>query len=130
LLERACPRVEKWRRALLLHWARRYPPNVRSIFSNGAVAGKFSGARHVQDGHPRPGVRVGIKLREPLVRLKVALQVRQVHVEVSACEERLPQRFEGAWLVTAKVVGEDEVQSRSRLRLMIIVPARAVPTAA
>src|SRR5271157_4753429 len=45
-------------------------------------------------------------------------------------QERLAQWSKHAWFTGAELVREDQIQSRSRLRLMFIVPVWAIPTAA
>src|SRR6266581_8114923 len=49
---------------------------------------------------------------------------------VAAREQGVAQRGENARLIAAEVIGEDQVERRARLRLVLIVPARTVPTAA
>jgi hypothetical protein len=44
---------------------------------------------------------------------------------VAARQEAVAQRGEHARLVAAEVVGEDQVQRRAGLRLVLIVPVRA-----
>ena len=105
-------------------------PDVGRVLGDGAVAGELARAGHIQDGLARPGVRVGIQLDQPLVRLQVGLQVRQVHVVVAVRQQRVAQRREDARLIAAEVVGEDQVQRRARLRLVLVVPVRVVPAAA
>ena len=68
--------------------------------------------------------------QQPLVRLEIGLQVRQVHVVVAVRQQRVAQRSEDARLVAAEVVGEDQVQRRAGLRLVVVVPVRVVPAAA
>jgi len=63
------------------------------------------------------------------VRLAIRRKIRQVHVVIAERQERLAQRIEHAWFVTAKVVRENEVQRRSSFGLIFIVPVGAVPGA-
>jgi hypothetical protein len=53
-----------------------------------------------------------------------------VHVVIAVCQQRVAQRSEHSRFVTAEVIVEDEVQSLSRLRLVLIVPIWTVPTSA
>src|SRR5262249_5190292 len=57
-------------------------------------------------------------------------EVREVHVVVAAREQRVAQRCEDARLVAAEVVGEDQIQRRPDLGLVVVVPLRVVPAAA
>ena len=61
------------------------------------------------------------------LRLAVRSEVRQVHVVIAVRQKSIAHRSEDARLVAAEVVGEDEIQSRSRLRLIVVVPVRVVP---
>ena len=45
-------------------------------------------------------------------------------------QKRIAQRREDARLVAAEVIGENQVQRRAGLRLVVIVPLRIVPAAA
>ena len=67
---------------------------------------------------------------ESFLRLDVRGQIRQVHVVIAAGQQRIAQRIEYSRFVAAEVVGENEVQCRPSLRLMIVMPVRAVPGAA
>ena len=51
-------------------------------------------------------------------------------VVVTMCQKRVAQRFEDAGFVAAEVVRKDQVQRRSCLRLVLIVPVWVVPAAA
>src|ERR1700758_3925987 len=62
----------------LRYWAWFDLPNLAGIFSNRAVAGELSGASHIENGFPRPCGLVGVEFADPLVRLKVRLEVCQV----------------------------------------------------
>ena len=67
---------------------------------------------------------------QPLVRLEVGGQVRQMHVVVAMRQQRVAQRSEEAGFVAAEMVGEDQVQRGAGLRLVLVMPVRAVPAAA
>ena len=75
----------------------------------------------------RPRAGVGIECTEPIMRLAVRGQVRQVHVVIALGQERIVQRSKDSRFIPAKVVRENEVQSSSRLRLIFIMPVRVVP---
>ena len=64
------------------------------------------------------------------MRLAVRLQIGQVHVVVAVGQQRVADRLEDARLVAAEVLREDQVQRRAGLRLVLIVPVRAVPAPA
>ena len=70
---------------------------------------------------------IAIQCAEPLLRLDVGRQVRQVHVVIAVRQQRIAQRFEDSRLVAAEVVGENQVQRRASLRLVFVVPVRVVP---
>ena len=106
---------------LLRHRARLRIPDRGRVLGDGAVAGEFSRAGHVEDGLARPAVRVGIQLDQPLVRIQVGLEVRQMHVMVAVRQERVAQGSKDSWLVTAEMVREDEVQRRPRFRIVFVV---------
>ena len=53
-----------------------------------------------------------------------------MHVEVSVSEQRIADRRENARLVPAEIVRENQVQGGTRLRLVLVVPTRIVPTSA
>ena len=61
------------------------------------------------------------------VCIKVRPQVRQVHVEVAIGQQRVEQGGEDTGLVPAEVTREDQVQDRTRLGLVVVMPVRAVP---
>src|SRR5213083_1907807 len=104
-------------------------PDVSRVFGDGAVAGKLPGAGDIKDGLACPSVTVRIQSDQPLVRLEIGLEIRQMHVVVSIRQERVAQRTEDTRLIAAEVIGENQVQGRSRLRLVLIVPVRVVPAA-
>ena len=52
-----------------------------------------------------------------------------MHVVVPVREQRFPQRGEDPSLIAAHLVGEDKVEGRPGLRLVVIVPVRVVPAA-
>ena len=84
--------------ATLGHRARLDVPDAGRVFGDRAVAGELSRAGHIQDRLARPGVRVGIQLDQPLIRLQVRTQIRQVHVVVAVRQQRIAQWGENAWL--------------------------------
>ena len=45
-------------------------------------------------------------------------------------QQRVTQRREDARFMAAEVIGEDQIQRRAGLRLVVIVPVRVVPAAA
>src|SRR4051794_32967015 len=53
------------------HRARFYVPDASRVLGDGTVTGELAGTGHVQDRLARPGLRVGIQLDQPLVRLQV-----------------------------------------------------------
>ena len=67
---------------------------------------------------------------ELFVRLRGRSQVGQVHVEIAVGQERFAQGSEDSRLVPAEVIGEDQIQRRSRFRLVLIVPPGVIPAAA
>src|SRR3954451_6831681 len=112
------------------HWAWFRIPDLGRVLRDGAVAGELAGAGDVHDDLASPLIRVAIQLKQPLVRLKVGRKVRQVHVVVAAGQQGLAQRLEDTRLETAEVVGEDQVERRTGLMLVVVVPVRAVPASA
>ena len=65
-----------------------------------------------------------------LVRVQIRLEVRQMHVVVAVRQKGVPQRLEDARLITAEMVGKNQVQRGARFRLVVIVPLRVVPASA
>src|SRR5262245_39182572 len=76
-------------------------PDGGRVLGDGAVAGELSRAGHIHNGLARPGVRVGVQLDQPPVRVQVGLEVRQVHVVVAVRQERVAQGGKDAGFVTA-----------------------------
>jgi hypothetical protein len=74
---------------------------------------------------PSPSFPIREQLARPPVCLEIGLGVRQGHIVVAARQEAVTQRGEHARLVAAEVVGEDQVQRRTGLRLVLRVPVRA-----
>ena len=76
-----------------------------------------------RSGSPfRPAIRVGVEVVTALVAPRVGREICQVHVVVAVRQQRVPQRREDAGLVLAEMTGEDQVQRRSGLRLVFVVP--------
>ena len=53
-----------------------------------------------------------------------------MHVVIAVRQKSVAYRSEDARFVAAEIVGEDEIQRRSRIRLIVVVPARVVPPVA
>src|SRR5262249_53508441 len=85
-------------------------PDVPRVIGNGPIAGEFTRTGHVQNGFLRPALLVAVEGSHPLVRLAVGLEIGQVPVEVAFRQQGLANRIEDTRLVTAEVVGENEVQ--------------------
>src|ERR1700683_5205249 len=109
------------------YWAWFHLPNLACIFRNRAIALKLSGAGDVQDGFLRPCARIGIERAEPILRLAVRGQVRQIHIVIALIQKHIAQGSEYSWFIEAEVVRENQVQSGARLRLMFIMPVRVIP---
>src|SRR6478736_6869381 len=78
------------------HWSLRNRaclclPDVACIFGNCSIAGEFSGASDIQDRLAGPSRRVGIEIAELLIRLKIRLEIRQMHVVVAVSQKRVAQ---------------------------------------
>jgi hypothetical protein len=58
-------------------------PDLSRVLSNGAVARKFPGAGDIQNRPVRPSIRVRIELAEPLIRIGIGPEIRQMHVVVA-----------------------------------------------
>src|SRR5262249_14988337 len=113
----------------LTHRARLHVPDLRGILRNRSVTRELPGMGDVEDGLSRPFFRVRVQSANLGVRLAVCREVGQVHVVVTAGEQRVPDGGEDAGLMTAEVVGTNEVQGAARLGLVVVVPARIVPAA-
>src|SRR4051812_4481468 len=79
-------------------------PDLGRVLRDGAVAGKPAGAGNVEDDRAGPPVRGGVQIEQPLVRIKVGRQVRQMHVMVAARQQGLAQRLEDTRLIAAEMV--------------------------
>ena len=97
---------------------------------NRAVAREFARAGDVERAHVRPLVRLAVEIAKGVVRLEVGRQVGQMHVGVAVGQQRAAQRLENARLAPAEMIGKDQVERLARLRLVLVVPVRAVPGAA
>src|SRR5579885_1877344 len=53
-----------------------------------------------------------------------------MHVEVAVGQQRVANRFEHSPLVTAEVIGEDQVQRGAGFWFIVVVPVRIVPSPA
>ena len=73
---------------------------------------------------------VGVQLGQPVVRLEIGFEVRQVHVVVAVGQQRVAQRSKDAGLVAAEIIGEDQVQRGPGFGLVVIMPVRIIPAAA
>src|SRR6516165_5809016 len=112
------------------YWTGFRLPYVDGVLLDRPVARKLSRTPDIQNGLARPVVRVGVRIQQALVCLTVRSEVRQVHVVVSMGQERIEEWRKDSRFIAAEVVGGDQVQSRARFRLIFIVPARVVPSAA
>src|ERR1700739_2188060 len=115
---------------ILRDWTWFCLPDIASIFGNGAVARESSRTRYIQNCFVRPLTRVCIQRPCGFLCLAIRGEVRQVHVEVAARQKSVAQRSENSRLIPAEMIRENEVQSRSCLRLIVVVPVRVVPPAA
>src|SRR5262245_43420364 len=91
-------------------------PNVGGVFRDGPIAGEFTRAGYIRDGHSRPGVRIFVQFAEPLLGLGIRRQISQVHEIVPSTEQRFADWRKYPWLVAAKVIAlENQIQSLPRL---------------
>ena len=65
-----------------------------------------------------------------LLRLEIGRQISQMHIVVAAGEKDAHERCKYPRLVSAEVIGGDQVQCRLRLHLVLVVPAWTIPVAA
>ena len=102
-------------------------PNLRGIFSNGTVAGEFPCTGNVHQRHLRPGLRLAVKLADALLRIDVALQVRQQHIAVAEIQQCLHDRLEETRLKRTEVIVTDGGDGLLNFGVgMIEVPRRVV----
>src|SRR5205814_5665148 len=113
----------------LRHWAWLSPPDVSCVFGDRPVTRELSRSRYIQDGFLCPSIWVRIQLAESLMRLLVGCQVRQVHVVIPVRQQCVTQGSENTRFIAAEMIGKDQVQGRTSLRLVFIVPIWAVPGA-
>src|SRR5215813_3653799 len=118
-----------WRRgARSRNRARLDLPNLFGVLGNGTIARELPRAGHVQDCLARPRVRVGVELAEAAIRLEIRSQIGEVQIVVVG-QQGIAQRRKDAWLTAAEVIGENQIQCVPDFRLIVVVPARAVPGA-
>src|SRR5262249_26444811 len=106
------------------------PPDVRSVFRDGAVARKRAGVAAIQDGFAGPLLGVSIQFSNLLLRMSVCRQICQVHVMIAVREERIPDRRKHPMLGMAKGIVADHIQGITDLWLMLVVPMRVIPATA
>jgi len=109
-------------------WTRFYVPDLFCVFRNGAIARELSRARDIQDRPARPFVAIGIQCAELFVGLKIGPQICQVHIVIAVLQQHVSQGFEDTGFVAAEVVGEDQVERLTNLRLVFVMPVRVVPS--
>src|SRR6185436_3639003 len=71
------------------HGTRSGVPNVRGVFADRPVAREAAGRSHIQNGHARPGPGTFVQCRDAFLRIRIGGEIGQVHVIVTAREERL-----------------------------------------
>src|SRR5215813_1258409 len=103
-----------------MHNAFLRPPNIPRVFFDGAVAGKFSGARDIQDSLPRPLFRFGVKFAQSGMGFAVTLEVRQMEEVVPVTEKSVDYRSENARFMLAEMIARDEIERCAGLGLVII----------
>src|ERR1700730_667886 len=111
------------------HRARLGVPDIGRVLGNRAVARELPGAGHVEDGLARPRFRVRIQRAQAAIGLEIGCEIGKIHVVVAARQQGVAQWRKDARLIAAEVVGEDQVQRRADLWLVIVVPPRVVPGA-
>src|SRR5262245_10802660 len=102
--------------------ARLHIPNIGRVLCDRAVARELPGASYIQDCLARPSIRVSIEVAELAVSLEIGREVRQVHVVVPTCQQRVLQRCEDTRFIPTEVIGKDEVERGACLRLVLVVP--------
>src|SRR5271166_5925404 len=84
-------------------------PDLGGVLGDRAIARKLAGTGHVQDSLARPRVVVRVKLAEPLVRIEIGFEVRQMHVVVPLRQQCIRQRGKDPGLVSAEIIRGDQV---------------------
>jgi len=79
-------------------------PNLASIFKDGAVAGKLTGARDVDNGLFRPALPVSIKAAHSFMGLTVRLEIGQMQVMVAVREKGFVNRIEDPRLMAVELL--------------------------
>src|SRR5205823_14271312 len=88
------------------------------------------GAADIEDGLPRPAVRIRVQLEKAPVRLQIGGEIRQMAIMVTPGKEHLAKRLKHTWLVLAEVVRENQAQGSANFGLIVVVPLRIVPASA
>src|SRR5437762_9900900 len=102
-------------------------PDFGRVLGDRPVAGKLPRAGYVQACFAGPGVAVPVQLAEPLIGLQIRSEVRQVHVVVAVCQQRVMNRNKSAKLIAAEIIGGYQVQCGPGFRLVVVMPVRVVP---
>src|SRR5262249_31769734 len=113
--------------AVLWHWTWPHVPDVASVFCNRAVARELTRACHIENGLACPGILIAVQFEQSLVCLQIRLQIGQMHVVVSVCQQYVAKRSEDSRFIAAEVVREDQVQCSTCLRFVIVVPLWVIP---
>ena len=85
---------------------------------------------NVKNGFRGPHGRRGVHRGDAALRLGVGRQIREMHVVVAARQQDVANRCEDAGLVAVEVIAEDQIEGVPSVGLVLVVPPRAVPTAA
>src|SRR5260370_25201532 len=104
-------------------------PDRRGVLGDRTVAGEPARAGHIQDGLAGPTFSVTVELDKLLIGGEIRLQVREMPVIVAAIQQCIAQRREDTGFGAAEIVGEDQIQRGTGLRLVFVMPARVVPGA-
>src|SRR5262249_5889976 len=101
-------------------------PNVSSVFSYGAVTGKFPNPRHVQDRLLRPSRWIGKFSVYALLRLNIGRQIRQMKILIALLHQRVINPPKQVWFFATKQLTGQSIHNALEFWMTRIVLSRLV----
>src|SRR6266478_1386721 len=76
-------------------------PDLGRVLGDCPVAGELAGAGDIQNCFARPSIAVCVEFAKTLIRIKIGLEVRQMHVVVAMRKQRVVNGSENPRLIAA-----------------------------
>src|ERR1700679_410191 len=83
------------------------PPDLTGIFSDGAIAGEFSAARHIQDCLLGPSRRILRIAAHTFLCSEIRVKVSEEEVEVSVSHQGFNDGLKPSWLGCAEAIAAE-----------------------